>query len=151
MAASRTATRSLRALRPAARPVRLTTRRYATGVNTGNGSASSSSSAGGGMGPALTGGVVGGSLVFLAAYGYYHFSGAKTMVNSLHQTKAYFDGVSLQELLVHASIDANDVLGSKETPIRNSRTQRSTRVAPLDCSQLLCLHPRRSRLRRQRL
>jgi len=46
------------------------------------------------MGSALTGGVVGGSLVFLAAYGYYHFSGAKTAVNSLHQTKAYFDSVS---------------------------------------------------------
>jgi hypothetical protein len=34
---------------------------------------------------------VGGSIVFLGGYVYYHFSGAKTFVNTAHQTKAYFD------------------------------------------------------------
>jgi ribosomal protein S20 len=40
---------------------------------------------------ALIGGVVGGSLVFLGGYAWYHFSGAKTFVQTAHQTKSYFD------------------------------------------------------------
>ncbi|KAF7506337.1 hypothetical protein GJ744_011910 [Endocarpon pusillum] len=40
---------------------------------------------------AILGGAVGGSLVFLAAYTWYHFSGAKTVVQTASQTKAYFD------------------------------------------------------------
>lgn len=40
---------------------------------------------------AVIGGVLGGSLVFLGGYAYYHFSGAKTFVNTAHQTKAYFE------------------------------------------------------------
>lgn len=38
--------------------------------------------------------MTGGALVFLAGYGYYHFSGAKTLVNTAHETKAKFDMVS---------------------------------------------------------
>jgi len=73
------------------------------------------------MGTALTGGVVGGSLVFLAAYGYYHFSGAKTMVNSLHQTKSYFDSVSASSITWCSQIDS--FIGNKEAPERNTRTK----------------------------
>ncbi len=40
---------------------------------------------------AILGGAVGGSFVFLAAYAWYHFSGAKTVVQTANQTKAYFD------------------------------------------------------------
>lgn len=76
------------------------------------------------MGTALTGGVVGGSLVFLAAYGYYHFSGAKTMVNSLHQTKSYFDNVSLRGLSYRTCCsETNAFTGNEEAPERNTGTQ----------------------------
>lgn len=40
---------------------------------------------------ALIGGIVGGSLVFLGGYTYYHFSGAKTIVQTAKQTKSYFE------------------------------------------------------------
>jgi hypothetical protein len=40
---------------------------------------------------AIIGGTVGGSIVFLAGYAWYHFSGAKTVVQTASQTKAYFD------------------------------------------------------------
>ena len=36
----------------------------------------------------LVGGIAGGALVFAAGYGYYHFSGAKTIVNAASNTKA---------------------------------------------------------------
>lgn len=35
--------------------------------------------------------MVGGSLVFLAGYAWYHYSGAKTVVTTANQTKNYFD------------------------------------------------------------
>jgi len=38
----------------------------------------------------LVGGIAGGALVFAAGYGYYHFSGAKTIVNAASNTKAQF-------------------------------------------------------------
>jgi hypothetical protein len=40
---------------------------------------------------AIIGGTVGGSIVFLAGYAWYHFSGAKTVIQTASQTKAYFD------------------------------------------------------------
>jgi hypothetical protein len=40
---------------------------------------------------AVVGGIVGGSLVFLAGYAWYHFSGAKTVVRTANQTKDYFE------------------------------------------------------------
>lgn len=40
---------------------------------------------------AVVGGIVGGSLVFLGGYAYYHFSGAKTMVTSATQARSYFE------------------------------------------------------------
>jgi len=36
----------------------------------------------------LIGGITGGALVFVAGYGYYHFSGAKSIVNAASSTKA---------------------------------------------------------------
>lgn len=41
----------------------------------------------------IVAGLAGGSLVFLIGYGYYHFSGAKTIVNALHSTKSQFDSI----------------------------------------------------------
>ena len=38
--------------------------------------------------------MAGGALVFLGGYTYYHFSGAKTLVNTAHETKARFDMMS---------------------------------------------------------
>jgi hypothetical protein len=84
MAAPRTAARSLRLVRTARPQIRAqAVRRYAT----------ESAPPPSGTTHALVGGMAGGGLVFLAAYGYYYFSGAKTAVNSLHQTKSYFDSV----------------------------------------------------------
>ncbi|KAJ9095426.1 hypothetical protein QFC20_006664 [Naganishia adeliensis] len=40
---------------------------------------------------AVVGGVVGGGLVIAAGYGYYYFSGAKTAVDTVRQTKDYFN------------------------------------------------------------
>lgn len=40
---------------------------------------------------AIIGGFAGGALVFLAGYGYYHFSGAKTVVLTANQTKDFFE------------------------------------------------------------
>ena len=53
-----------------------------------SGSASSNSSH---VSQAIVGGLCGGGLVLLGGYGYYHFSGAKTLINTAHQTSASFD------------------------------------------------------------
>lgn len=39
----------------------------------------------------LVGGLIGGGLVVAAGYGYYHFSGLKTAVNTMHGAKGYLD------------------------------------------------------------
>lgn len=39
----------------------------------------------------VVGGIAGGGLVFLIGYGYYHFSGAKTLVNTARETSASFN------------------------------------------------------------
>lgn len=59
-----------------------------------NSSTSSTSSNTAGYTPALVGGMAGGALVFLGGYSYYHFSGAKTLVNTAHETKATFEKMS---------------------------------------------------------
>ena len=43
---------------------------------------------------AIIGGLTGGATVFLCGYGYYHFSGAKTLVNTAKQSKQYFENAS---------------------------------------------------------
>ncbi|MCJ1300744.1 hypothetical protein MMC08_003541 [Hypocenomyce scalaris] len=85
MFASRTAVRATRVLR-----VRSTLR------NARLESTSSSSSSGSSYSPALIGGVAGGAVTFLGGYTWYHFSGAKTLVNTMHETKSYMDKASKQ-------------------------------------------------------
>ncbi|KAE8353830.1 hypothetical protein BDV28DRAFT_99063 [Aspergillus coremiiformis] len=40
--------------------------------------------------PAVIGGMAGGAVTFLAGYTWYHFSGARTLVQTANQTEAYF-------------------------------------------------------------
>ena len=56
----------------------------------------------------MVGGLTGGALVFLGGYGYYHFSGAKTMVNTAHQTKQYFEAA--QKRLSDSAPEPNEAL-----------------------------------------
>jgi len=51
---------------------------------------SSSSSSTGGSNHALIGGIAGGSVALIGGYAWYYFSGAKTLVNTAHETKQYF-------------------------------------------------------------
>ena len=44
-----------------------------------------------GSNPALIGGLAGGTIAFLTGYTWYHFSGAKALVNTSKQTQAYID------------------------------------------------------------
>lgn len=60
------------------------------------------------MSQGLIGGVAGGSLVFLAGYGYYYMSGAKTLVNTAHETKSYIDSISKQ--VKNAAPEPNEAL-----------------------------------------
>ncbi|KAL3420733.1 hypothetical protein PVAG01_07178 [Phlyctema vagabunda] len=84
MYASRTVARSARTLRA---PIRNNARqlRFASTEQT---AAKTGGSAG------LVGGLTGGAIVFAAGYTYYHFSGAKTLVNAASSTKAQFEKVS---------------------------------------------------------
>jgi hypothetical protein len=50
-----------------------------------------STAASNGSNPALIGGVAGGAVAFVMGYTWYHFSGAKTLVNTSKQTQAYLD------------------------------------------------------------
>lgn len=52
---------------------------------------SSSGPASGGTNPALVGGVAGGAFAFVAGYSWYHFSGAKTLLNTSRQAQLYVD------------------------------------------------------------
>ncbi|KAE8442789.1 hypothetical protein EG329_002822 [Mollisiaceae sp. DMI_Dod_QoI] len=78
---TRTAARSVRARAP----LRANRRqiRFAT-------TESRASSAAAGNSQAIIGGLVGGSLVFIAGYGYYYTSGAKSMVNAAEATKSEY-------------------------------------------------------------
>lgn len=69
------------------------TRFQSTGVNTGSGSPGTANANAGGAShsSAFGAGVAGGLLVLAAGYSYYHFSGAKTIVNTAHQTKQRID------------------------------------------------------------
>lgn len=50
-----------------------------------------SNAASSGSNPALVGGLAGGAVAFSAGYLWYHFSGAKTLVNTSKQTQAYLE------------------------------------------------------------
>ncbi|KAK5939804.1 hypothetical protein PMZ80_008186 [Knufia obscura] len=75
-----------RAPRTIARTAR-TQRRYAT--------TDSPAATGGGSG-ALAGGVAGGLVTLAIGYGYYRFSGAKSLVDSAHSTRQYIDSAFKQ-------------------------------------------------------
>ncbi|CZR59637.1 uncharacterized protein PAC_09531 [Phialocephala subalpina] len=84
MLASRTATRAAARSVRARAPLRANARQFASAES----QASPTLSSAGGNSQAIIGGLAGGSLVFLAGYGYYHTSGAKSMVNAASATKA---------------------------------------------------------------
>ncbi|KAI9812940.1 MAG: hypothetical protein M1827_004458 [Pycnora praestabilis] len=98
MSSSRIAARSARVLR-----VRSTLRN-----NVRLNSTTSQSSGGSSISPGLVGGIAGGAVTFLGGYAWYHFSGAKTMVNTAHQTKAYFDNATKQ--LKESSPEPNEAI-----------------------------------------
>ena len=54
-------------------------------------SSSSASSNSSHVSQAIVGGLCGGGLVLLGGYGYYHFSGAKTLINTAHEASASFN------------------------------------------------------------
>ncbi|MCJ1398609.1 hypothetical protein MMC11_001809 [Xylographa trunciseda] len=99
MSASRAAFRSVRQLRNL--PIARASRRYAT---TGQEASKSSPN----YSQAIIGGLVGGGIAFAGGYTYYYFSGAKTLVNTAHQTKAYFE--EAQERLAKATPEPNEAL-----------------------------------------
>ena len=57
---------------------------------------------------AFIGGLGGGLLAFAGGYSYYHFSGAKTLVNTAHETKQYFENASKR--LKESSPEPNEAL-----------------------------------------
>ncbi|KAI5360908.1 hypothetical protein Slin15195_G088220 [Septoria linicola] len=67
-----------------------------------------------GGGQALTGGLIGGGVVAAIGYGYYHFSGAKTIVNTTAQAKSYADSAAeqIKQQLQEMKPQGDDVLGS---------------------------------------
>ncbi|SLM33626.1 hypothetical protein MPH_05245 [Lasallia pustulata] len=97
MLASRTAVRATRVLR--ARSILRNARFEST---------SSSSTGGSSFFPALIGGAAGGAVTFLGGYTWYHFSGVKTFVNAMHETKSYFDQAKQQ--MKDAAPEPNEAL-----------------------------------------
>lgn len=75
---------------PAARTARQQLQSKARFVNS-RFQSTASNAAPSGTNPALIGGLAGGSAAFLVGYTWYHFSGAKTVVNTSKQTQAYLD------------------------------------------------------------
>lgn len=88
---ARTGTRSARALQlqsPSRTAFRSRQVRFAS-ENASSGNSGSSNHA-------LIGGLAGGGAAVVLGYSWYHFSGAKTAVNTMHQTKQYYDSVHNQ-------------------------------------------------------
>ncbi|CZS93370.1 hypothetical protein WAI453_000973 [Rhynchosporium graminicola] len=112
MFTSRTTIRA--AARSARTPLRASrqTRFQTTDVN------SQAAKAGGASG--LVGGLAGGGLVFLAGYGYYYFSGAKTVVNAASASKAQFQ--KLTQGISDAAPEPNEALKW----LRNTTQQYAT-------------------------
>jgi len=89
MLASRTAVRSARVLSRRSPQIRANTRLQSTSIPNPNHATSSSSASG--TNPALIGGLTGGAVTFLGGYAWYHFSGAKTLVQTSKSAKSYID------------------------------------------------------------
>ncbi|CAF9909078.1 MAG: hypothetical protein HETSPECPRED_008820 [Heterodermia speciosa] len=71
-------------------------------------SSSSASPNGSHISQAIVGGLCGGGLVFLGGYGYYHFSGAKTLINTAHEASASFN--QYKEQLKKSTPEPNEAL-----------------------------------------
>ncbi|TVY88575.1 hypothetical protein LAWI1_G006277 [Lachnellula willkommii] len=99
MLASRTASRA--AARAIRAPIR-TTARQARHASTNEQAAAAGGSSG------LVGGLAGGALVFAAGYSYYHFSGAKSIVNAASATKSKFK--SLTNSVSESAPEPNEAL-----------------------------------------
>ncbi|PYH40220.1 uncharacterized protein BP01DRAFT_361449 [Aspergillus saccharolyticus JOP 1030-1] len=84
----RVATRCLRQQRAAQLKNRRANARFQS-TTSGSSSSSSSSSSN----PALVGGLAGGAVTFVLGYGWYHFSGARTVVKTVKQTQNYAEQV----------------------------------------------------------
>lgn len=80
-----------RTLGPAARSARQQLQPKARFVNSRFQSTASNAASTGSSNPALIGGIAGGTVAFLTGYTWYHFSGAKTLMNTSRQTQAYID------------------------------------------------------------
>ncbi|KAJ6030470.1 uncharacterized protein N7446_000467 [Penicillium canescens] len=75
---------------PAARSARQQLQSKARFINS-RFQSTASTAASTGSNPALIGGVAGGAVAFVMGYTWYHYSGAKTLVNTSKQTQAYLD------------------------------------------------------------
>ncbi|KFY49080.1 hypothetical protein V495_00765 [Pseudogymnoascus sp. VKM F-4514 (FW-929)] len=97
MLASRTALRSARVLKaPARAPIRSNARqiRLQSTLPSQQSTQAASNAGGGGGGSGVVAGIAGGALVFSLGYGYYHFSGAKTIVDGAAATKKQFRNIT---------------------------------------------------------
>ncbi|KAL8761706.1 MAG: hypothetical protein Q9194_007658, partial [Teloschistes cf. exilis] len=65
-------------------------------TNASQSSTSNAPSSTGGISGALAGGLVGGGVALAGGYAWYHFSGARTLVNTAHETKATFQEYTTQ-------------------------------------------------------
>jgi len=104
--ASRTATRA--AARTFRAPVRGNARRVRFQSTQQNTTAGVDPVAAKGFSGGLAGGLTGGALVFAAGYGYYHFSGAKSIVNAASSTKDQF--AKVQKTLQDKAPEPNEAL-----------------------------------------
>lgn len=57
---------------------------------------------------ALVGGLAGGTIAIIGGYAWYHFSGAKTLVNAAHETKSYFN--TARNKIVEKTPEPNEAL-----------------------------------------
>lgn len=104
---SRSTFRASRSVQSRAAFRRAARRNYATENATPNNSS--------GVGPGVVGGLMGAGIAFSAVYGWYHFSGAKTAVNTAQQAKSYVDYGSeqLKKTLQEATPDSAEGVISK--------------------------------------
>ncbi|KFZ11776.1 hypothetical protein V502_07388 [Pseudogymnoascus sp. VKM F-4520 (FW-2644)] len=93
--ASRTAIRSARVLKaPARAPIRSNTRQIRLQSSSAPQQSTQVASNGAGGGSGVVAGIAGGALVFSLGYGYYHYSGAKTIVDGAAATKKQFRNIT---------------------------------------------------------
>jgi arsenate reductase-like glutaredoxin family protein len=99
MFATRTAAQSTSRVLRVTRPLKFRNARFQSTLPSGSSSGSS---------PALVGGLAGGTVALVGCYAWYHFSGAKTLVNAAHETKSYMQ--SARNRLVEKTPEPNEAL-----------------------------------------